>query len=141
MIKSVFIALLFGFSTASAHQVDTVELELLQADGKTRTRRLSDKFKSNPKSITILDLNQDGRNDVIVLIQYEKIKVLLQTEDGGFDEQDIAPPGGSTDTPWASAADVDNDGKPELLIAQRNFLRAVTLEASQQQTNWTFAVK
>ena len=119
------------------------ELQLLRADGETRTRRLSEKFKSNPKSISILDLNQDGRNDIIVLIPYEKIKVLLQTEDAGFDEQDIAPPGGSTDTPWASAADVDNDGKTELLIAQRNFLRAVTLEASQEQgrTNWTFAVK
>ena len=46
-----------------------------------------------------------------------------------------------------SAADVDGDGKPELLLAQKNFVRAVVLkqeEAAQNSTNrggWVFSVK
>ena len=63
---------------------------------------------------------------------YEKIKVLLQVPDKPFDEQDIAPPGGSAEQPWMSTADVDGDGKPELLLAQKNFLRAVVW---QEETN------
>ncbi len=46
-----------------------------------------------------------------------------------------------------SSADVDGDGKPELLLAQKNFLRAVVLKqeaAAQNSTNrggWVFSVK
>jgi hypothetical protein len=83
---------------------------------------------------------------VVVLIPYEKIKVLLQVADKDFDEQDAVPPGGSVDQPWLSVADIDGDGKPELLLAQRNFLRAVVLqrETNQLGTNrqaWSFVVK
>ena len=47
------------------------------ADGKTRTQKLSDKFKSNPATLAIQDVNQDGLADLVVLIPYEKIKVLI----------------------------------------------------------------
>src|SRR5207244_1515245 len=79
----------------------------------------------NPTALAFHDINQDGLNDLIVLVPYEKIKVLLQVPDKPFDEQDVAPPGGSAEQPWLSMADVDGDGKPELLLAQKNFLRAV----------------
>jgi hypothetical protein len=117
------------------------------ADGKGRTQKLSENFKSNPTSLTFHDVNQDGLTDLVVLIPYEKIKVLLQVPDKDFDEEDIAPPGGSVEEPWLSSADVDGDGKPELLLAQKNFLRAVVLkqeEAAQNSTNrggWVFSVK
>jgi hypothetical protein len=117
------------------------------ADGKGKTQKLSENFKSNPSSITFHDANQDGLTDLIVLIPYEKMKVLLQVADKDFDEQDIAPPGGSVEEPWLSSADVDGDGKPELLLAQKNFLRAVVLKqeaTAQNSTNragWVFSVK
>ncbi|MDB6066762.1 MAG: repeat protein [Pedosphaera sp.] len=117
------------------------------ADGKGKTQKLNENFKSNPASITFHDVNQDGLADLIVLIPYEKMKVLLQVADKDFDEQDIAPPGGSVEEPWLSSADVDGDGKPELLLAQKNFLRAVVLKqeaAAQNSTNrggWVFSVK
>jgi hypothetical protein len=82
-----------------------------------------------------------------VLIPYEKVKVLLRISGGEFDEQDVAPPGGVIEQPWAAAADVDGDGKPELLLPQKNFLRAVVLKpepSSQNSTNkpgWLFSVK
>src|SRR5213075_3213185 len=66
---------------------------------------------------------------IVVLIPYEKIKILRQRgEKEQFEEIDVAPPGGSSDQPWLSRADVDGDGKAELLLAQKNFLRAVVLE-------------
>ena len=117
------------------------------ADGKTRTQKLSDSFKSNPTTLAIQDVNQDGLADLVVLIPYEKIKVLIQKRGGDFDEEDVDPPGGMIDQPWLAAADVDGDGKTELLLPQRNFVRAVVLEqeariaGSTNQPDWVFRVK
>jgi hypothetical protein len=118
-----------------------------QADGKSHVQKLSDDFKSMPSSMTMHDANQDGLADLIVLIPYEKIKVLIQKPDKtNFEEADVLPPGGSTEEPWLSVSDVDGDGKPELLLAQKNFVRAVVLQPETGRgTNgkpvWNFYVK
>ncbi len=117
------------------------------ADGKMRTRKLSENFKSNPTALVIHDVNQDGRADLVALIPYEKIKVLLQKSGGDFDELDVDPPGGAIEQPWLASADVDGNGKPELLLPQKNFVRAVVLEpeaktpGSTNQPGWVFRVK
>jgi hypothetical protein len=117
------------------------------ADGKSTTQKLSDNFKSNPTALAIQDVNADGLADLVVLIPYEKIKVLLQKKDGKFDELDVDPPGGAMEQPWLAAADVDGDGKPELLLPQKNFVRAVVLEqqakndGSTNGPTWAFRVK
>jgi hypothetical protein len=117
------------------------------ADGKMRTQKLSENFKSNPTTLVIQDVNQDGRADLVALVPYEKIKVLLQKSDGEFDEADVDPPGGAIEQPWLASADVAGDGKPELLLPQKNFVRAVVLEqetkipGSTNQTDWVFRVK
>ncbi len=122
-------------------------LWLRPADRAVTRQKLSEAFKSNPSSLTIHDLNHDGLPDLVVLIPYEKVKVLLQGNTESFDEQDVAPPGGSAEQPWLSAADVDGDGKAELLLAQKNFVRAVVLQADAglnegaSRTTWTFRVK
>jgi hypothetical protein len=115
-------------------------------DGQAKTQKLNESFKSNPSSMAFHDVNQDGLADLVVLIPYEKIKVLIQVTGKDFEETDVAPPGGTAEQPWMSAADVDGDGKPELLLAQKNFLRAVVLKADAEQksaTNktWTLTVK
>jgi hypothetical protein len=117
------------------------------ADGKFTTQKLADSFKSNPTRLAIQDVNQDGLADLVVLIPYEKIKVLLQKPDGKFDEKDVDPPGGAMEQPWLAAADVDGDGQTELLLPQKNFVRAVVLEpeakvdGSTNAPNWVFRVK
>ena len=122
-------------------------LVIRTAEGKTTRQKLSDSFKSNPAGLAIQDVNQDGLADVVILIPYEKIKVLLQKKNGAFDEKDVNPPGGVLEQPWMAAADVDGDGKAELLLPQKNFLRAVVLEstpAAEGSTNgpdWVFRVK
>lgn len=122
-------------------------LNLISAAGRTRTQKLSDGFKSNPASLTWHDVNQDGLTDLVVLIPYEKIKVLLQVENKDFSEVDVAPPGGTVEQPWFATADVDADGKAELLLPQKNFLRAVVLKReatrddSTNQPGWVFNVR
>ena len=117
------------------------------SDGKGRTQKLSDDFKSNPSMMAFHDADQDGLMDLVVLIPYEKIKVLLQVPGKDFEEEDIAPPGGSVEEPWMSSLDVDGDGKPELLLAQKNFVRAVVLKQEEPALNstnrgeWVFSVK
>ena len=117
------------------------------SDGATRTQKLSEKFKDNPATMAIQDVNQDGLPDLVVLIPYGKIKVLLQKPDGGFDEEDVDSPGGTMAQPWLASVDADGDGNPELLLPQNNFVRAVVLEkktetpATTNQPLWTFRVK
>ncbi|HEV2453860.1 MAG TPA: VCBS repeat-containing protein [Verrucomicrobiae bacterium] len=117
------------------------------ADGKMKEQKLSENFKATPTSLTIQDVNQDGRADLVILIPYEKIKVLLQKRDGTFDEEDVDAPGGGIEQPWLASADLDGSGKLELLLPQKNFIRAVVLEqekkmeGSTNQPSWVFQVK
>ena len=59
-------------------------LVIRSADGKIRTQKLSESFTSNPVTMAIADVNQDGLPDLVVLIPYEKVKVLLQKAQRGF---------------------------------------------------------
>jgi hypothetical protein len=117
------------------------------SDGKMKTQKLSENFKSNPTMMAFHDVNQDGFPDLVLLIPYEKVKILVQVPGKDFEEVDVAPPGGAIEQPWLSSADVDGDGKPELLLTQKNYVRAVVLKADsslQNSTNksgWTFSVK
>ncbi len=117
------------------------------SDGVMKSQKLSDSFKADPTTMAVQDVNQDGLSDLVVLMPYEKIKVLLQKPGGDFDEEDVDPPGGAIEQPWLASADVDGDGKPELLLPQKNFVRAVVLERGQKipgstnQPGWVFRVK
>lgn len=117
------------------------------ADGKSATQKLNKDFKSNPTTLLFHDVNQDGRADLVALVPQEKVKVLLQGAEKDFDEFDVTPPGGIVEQPWLSVADVDGDGKTELLMTQKNFLRAVVLKPdaaapnSDSKPGWVFQVK
>ncbi len=122
-------------------------LHVQTADGKSKSQKLSETFKSNPSSLDIHDTDQDGLPDLVVLVPYEKIKILRQVAAKDFEEIDVTPPGGSVEKPWFGAADVDGDGKTELLLAQKNFVRAVVLQteardpAADAKPVWSFTVK
>jgi hypothetical protein len=121
-------------------------LVTMSADGKKQSQKLSESFKATPSSMTMLDADQDGLADLVLLIPYEKIKFLIQQPNHtNFTEANVLPPGGSSEEPWLSTSDVDGDGKPEMLLAQKNFVRAVILKSQPGQgTNkpdWSFLVK
>jgi hypothetical protein len=112
--------------------------------GKMRTQKLSGNFTETPLQMRIQDLNQDGMADLVVLVPYDKVKVLLQKPDGNFDEEDVPYPGGGIAQPWMTS--VELDGKPELLLPGNNFVRAVVLEKEIEtlsltnQPQWVFRV-
>jgi hypothetical protein len=122
-------------------------LVLRGADGKSRAQKLSEDFKANPTAMRIHDANQDGLADLVILSPYENVRILLQTPGKDFEEVNVSPPGGVSEQPWMGSVDIDGDQKPELLLTQRNFLRAVVLQADsslQNTTNrsgWAFKVK
>ena len=119
------------------------------ADGKTKKQKLSKNFKANPTTLAFHDADQDGLTDLVILMPYEKVKILRQVAGKDFEELDVDPPGGARELaqPWLAAADIDGDGKPELLLTQKNFLRAVILQREAPRQNsaslgaWTFTVK
>jgi hypothetical protein len=122
-------------------------LQIQSADGQQTVQRLDEKFRSNPTTLAFHDVDQDGHNDLVVLTPYERVKVLRRVPGEDFEELDVAAPGGALELPWLSKADVDGDGKPELLLTQRNFVRAVILkqdDSENSETNgggWNFHVK
>jgi hypothetical protein len=122
-------------------------LVTIDADGATRQQPLSESFKSNPSRLLLCDVNQDGLNDLVLLIPYEKIRILVGTDATPFEEVEVAPPGGSSELPWLGLADVDGDDKPELLLAQKNFVRAVVLQrdnspgGADRPAGWSLSVK
>ena len=119
------------------------------ADGQTKSQKLSKDFKANPTTLAFHDVDQDGLMDLVLLMPYEKVKILRQVPGKDFEELDVDPPGGARELaqPWLGAADIDGDGKPELLLTQKNFLRAVVLQREAPPPNstnlgaWTFTVK
>ena len=126
--------------------VNVRELVLRTAGGTNVIQKLADSFKGNPTAIAFHDADQDGLADLVVLTPYEKIKVMVQLKepkDGAlFAEADVNPPGGTVDSPWLAMADVDGDGKAELLLAQKNFLRAVVLSSEgKDKPTWSFTVR
>ena len=65
MIRRIFLALFFSAVTASAHQVDSVELELLQTDGKWKLEGLLDIAYMLPESRGVEGAPPLFRNDVM----------------------------------------------------------------------------
>lgn len=114
------------------------------SDGRIRTQKLSARFTDTPIAMTIEDVNQDGLPDIVVLVPYDKVKVLLQRPDGSFDEEDVPYPGEGMAEPWMASMNLD--GTPELLLPGNNFVRAVVLAKETRtldftnQPQWVFRV-
>ncbi len=93
-------------------------------------------LRADPRAVTLADLDQDGRADALVATPAAGLRVYLRTVDGALAdaaEKSAFRPGLLGRPEMATAplafADVDGDGKAELLIAAENFLRAVRIGA------------
>ena len=115
-------------------------LYLRTAKDKGRTVALSKDFRASPAQMFFHDVDQDGNGDLVCLTPYEKVSVLMR-EKGKFREIDVVPPGGAIAQPSYGLADLDGDKKEELLLPQKNFVRAVVLEQRAGSGTWTFRVK
>ncbi len=117
-------------------------LKIFFADGKHYELRLSEQFQATPAELLAHDVDQDGLEDLVALIPYEDIRVLRQKTEGVFEEITVPSPVGSLQRPWAAVADLNQDGKDELILGRKNFIRSLVLKnessAEGQLAAWTF---
>ena len=94
-------------------------------------------LRTDPRAVTLADLNQDGLADVLVTVPSSGVQVYLQKADGtlvGAAENPAYRPGLLARPEAASAplafGDVDGDGRDELLVGAENFVRALRIDES-----------
>lgn len=95
------------------------------------------KLEANPDGIKVVDVDQDGLNDIIIFVKYEKPTLIRQTEKNKFEIADA----GSTQASLIqqatmssmAVADIDGDKGKEVLIAQDNFARSLKLS---KESKW-----
>ncbi|MHC4260325.1 MAG: FG-GAP repeat domain-containing protein, partial [Planctomycetota bacterium] len=90
---------------------------------------------SDPDALKVLDVDQDGLNDVLIFVKYESPVLARQTKKGVFEIVD-SPKAQASLIKNASlhstfVADVDDRRGEELLIAQSNFARSLVFADSQ----------
>jgi hypothetical protein len=96
------------------------------------------KLPSNPDGLKVLDVDQDGLQDVLIFIKYEQPMLIRQTSKGVFELVDSPKAQASLikDAAISSIAVADIDGLPgkELLVTQKNFARSLVFAKGQ---TWT----
>jgi len=117
-----------------------LKIQKLDASG-TKSAHLQaelPKLKDTPSALRLADVNQDGRMDVLVFVPYEALTTMLQTEDGKFTAMSADEGAGlglvkESNPAGYCLADVNGDGKPEILLAQKSFARALKVV----ENRWT----
>lgn len=90
-----------------------------------------------PSGLRFVDVDQDGRADVLLFSRFAPLQVYLQTEAGGFAA--FEGPGTRAglvrhaSLQASCVADVTGDGRPELLLARKGLARALVV----QDGRWT----
>ena len=104
-------------------------LAVWKESGETGPALELKKLASNPDGLKVLDVDQDGLQDVLIFVKYEDPILVRQKQKGEFE---------IVDSPGAQAslikeaslssiaiADVDGQAGKELLLAQKNFARSL----------------
>jgi len=94
------------------------------------------KLTSNPDGLKVLDVDQDGLQDVLIFVSYEPPILVRQTEKRKFEVVDSPKAQASLikDASLRSIALANVDGKAgeELLVAQKNFARSLVFSDGLQ---------
>jgi hypothetical protein len=103
-------------------------IDLIDMEGKRETISLGSLSRA-PETIVALDADQDGRTDLLLFTR-DKPMTMLYSGDDGFELIDSDSMGQFGLVKAATADntavfDIDDNGMPELLLADKNFVRAV----------------
>jgi hypothetical protein len=100
-----------------------------QADSAEGDLLVLDKLKANPDGLKVLDVDQDGLQDVLIFVSYESPILVRQAQKNKFEIIDSPEAQASLikDAGLRSIALADVNGKAgqELLVAQKNFARSL----------------
>jgi len=108
---------------------DVAEAQNRRADPAKGKLIVLEKLTSNPDGLKVLDVDQDGLQDVLIFVSYEAPLLVRQVKRGQFEIVDSPEAQSSLikDASLRSIALADVDGNPgeELLVAQKNFARSL----------------
>ncbi len=107
---------------------------LIGNDGTGKPIALGAQSRS-PETILGLDADQDGRSDLLLLTRDKPMMMLRAQEDGSFklhESKDMGQFGlvKAAKSDNTAVFDIDGDGRSELLVADRNFVRALRYDPS-----------
>jgi hypothetical protein len=106
-------------------------LDLIDSDGEIESIDLGSLSRA-PNDILAFDADQDDSVDLLLLTRDKPMMMLRSTVDGFtlLEDADMGQFGVVREASAENTAilDIDNDGQPELLIADENFVRAVRYE-------------
>jgi len=115
-------------------------LDLVDLDtGTSRSFELGS-LSRKPDHVEAIDVDQDGREDLIILTRERPMILLLATDDGFevLEKRDMSQYGlvDAAGGDNIAALDVTGDGHEELLIADGNFVRAVRFHPTDEGGGW-----
>lgn len=89
--------------------------------------------RTDPDGLLVVDMNKDGLPDIVLFTPFQEMRVFKGAPEGKFVDVSRGPDYGKglvqgARLKAAGLADVDGDGKPELLLAAKNFARALRLD-------------
>ena len=121
-------------------QKRTYVIDLITDTGIAESIELGS-LSRGPDEIIGFDANQDGLMDVLLLTRDKPMKMLQATENEFvvLDGEEMGQYGLVREATGENTAvlDIDFDGKPELLIATDNFIRAVRYEMDPEDELYT----
>ncbi len=120
------------FRAYVTRQEDDYHLVVGACDGTAEHKQKLEDVSDDPSGLRVLDLNQDGRDDLLLFVRFAAPQAFLQSEQGEFKAvrgvESRAAMLKEVDPPGAAWADIDDDGRPELLLAQGNIVRALRVK-------------
>jgi len=124
-VKNLRIVSDFGAAPVSAKKKKSAKEDAGDAKPLLKFKGLT----ADPEGLKVLDVDQDGLQDVLIFVKYEKPLLVRQTQKGKFELIDSPNVQASLikDAGLRSIAVANVDEKPgeELLIAQKNFARSL----------------